>query len=131
MNFLELIWLIPLLPAAGALFNGILGKKLPKQLINLVACGLVGLAFLLSLGAIRQLINLPEHERVFRVNLFEWIPAGMGEQASGVITPFLINWGFQLDPLSAVMILVVTGVGFLIHIYLTKYIAHKEEYYRF
>jgi len=131
MNFLELIWLIPLLPAAGALFNGILGKKLPKQLINLVSCGLVGFAFLLSLGAIRQLINLPEHERVFRVNLFEWIPAGMGELASGAIAPFVINWGFQLDPLSAVMILVVTGIGFLIHVYSTGYMAHEGGYYRF
>jgi NADH-quinone oxidoreductase subunit L len=131
MNFLELIWLIPLFPAAGAVFNGILGKKLPKQIINLVACGLVGVAFVSSVGAVLQLIKLPEHERLFRINLFSWIPAGMGELASGGIANFDINWGFQLDPLSAVMILVVTGIGFLIHIYSTGYMADEGGYYRF
>jgi NADH-quinone oxidoreductase subunit L len=131
MNFLELIWLIPLFPAAGALVNGILGKKLPKRIIDILACGLVGLAFIFSLGAVRQLINLPEHERLFRINLFTWIPAGLGELTSGTVAPFVINWGFQLDPLSAVMILVVSGVGFLIHIYSTGYMAHEGGYYRY
>ena len=132
MNFLELIWLIPLFPAAGALLNGVVGKRLPKRLIDFVACGLVGVAFVFSVGAVRQLINLPEHERLFRINLFTWIPAGMGELTSGGIAAVSsINWGFQLDPLSAVMILVVTGIGFLIHIYSTGYMAHEGGYYRF
>src|SRR5437867_5166832 len=131
MNFLELIWLIPLFPAAGALLNGILGKKLPKRLIDILACGLVGTAFIFAVGAVLQLVKLPGHERLFRTDLFTWIPAGMGELSSGTISQFLIQWGFQFDPLSAVMVLVVTGIGFLIHVYSTGYMAHEGGYYRF
>jgi len=131
MDFLKLIWVIPLFPAAGAVINGLLGKKLPKRLIDIVGCGLVGLAFIFALGAVNQLVHLPGHGRHFEVELFTWIPAGMGELRSGGIAPFLIQWGFQLDPLSAVMVLVVTGIGFLIHIYSTGYMAHEGGYYRF
>ena len=131
MNFLELIWLIPLFPAAGAFLNGVLGKKLPKKMIDFVACGLVGLSFLFSLGAVRQLLELPAHERLVKINLFTWIAAGLGELRSGGLAPFHLSWGFQLDPLSSVMILVVTGIGFLIHIYSTGYMAHEGGYYRF
>jgi NADH-quinone oxidoreductase subunit L len=131
MSFLHLIWLIPLLPALGALINGLLGKRMSKRTIDLVACGLVGLAFLLSLAAVLQLTGLPERERLFKVDLFTWIPAGMGELRGGLISPFAINWGFQLDPLAGVMILVVTGIGLLIHIYSTGYMAHEGGYYRF
>ena len=105
MDFLKLIWVIPLFPAAGAIINGLLGKRLPKRLIDIVACGLVGLAFIFALGAVNQLVHLPEHQRHFEVELFTWIPAGMGELRSGGVAPFLIQWGFQLDPLSAVMVL--------------------------
>ena len=131
MDFLKLIWIIPLLPAAGAVTNGLLGKRLSKRSIDIVACGLVGLALVLALGAVNQLVHLPAEERHFEVELFTWIPAGMGELRSGGVAPFLIQWGFQLDPLSAVMVLVVTGIGFLIHIYSTGYMAHEEGYYRF
>ena len=131
MDFLKLIWVIPLFPAAGAVINGLLGKRLPKRLIDIVACGLVGLAFIFALGAVNQLVHLPEHDRHFEVELFTWIPAGMGELRSGGLAPFLIQWGFQLDPLSAVMVLVVTGIGFLIHLYSTGYMAHEGGYYRF
>jgi NADH-quinone oxidoreductase subunit L len=131
MDFLKLIWVIPLFPAAGAVINGLLGKKLPKRLIDVVACGLVGLAFIFALGAVNQLVHLPEHDRHFEVELFTWIPAGMGELRSGGLAPFVIQWGFQLDPLSAVMVLVVTGIGFLIHLYSTGYMAHEGGYYRF
>ena len=131
MDFLKLIWVIPLFPAAGATINGLLGKRLPKRLIDIVACSLVGIAFIFALGAVNQLVHLPEHQRHFEVELFTWIPAGMGELRSGGLAPFLIQWGFQLDPLSAVMVLVVTGIGFLIHIYSTGYMAHEGGYYRF
>src|SRR2546430_12316607 len=131
MNFLEQIWLIPLFAAAGALLNGILGKKLPKRIIDTLACGLVGTAFAFSVGAVLQLLRLPEQQRFFRTDLFTWIPAGMGELSSGAISQFVVSWGFQLDPLSAVMILVVIGVGLLIHIYSTGYMAHEGGYYRF
>ncbi len=131
MNFLKLIWLIPLFPAAGAFLNGVLGKKLPKKMIDFMACGLVGLSFLFSLAAVRQLLELPAHERLVKIDLFTWIAAGLGELRSGGLAPFQLSWGFQLDPLSSVMILVVTGIGFLIHIYSIGYMAHEGGYYRF
>ncbi|HVN82777.1 MAG TPA: NADH-quinone oxidoreductase subunit L, partial [Terriglobia bacterium] len=131
MSFLNLIWFIPLFPAAGALLNGVLGKKLPKKSVDIIGCGLVGLAFLFSLAAVFQLSSLPSDERMIRVNLFEWINAGLGELHNGALSPFSVPWGFQLDPLSAVMILVVTGIGFIIHIYSTGYMAHEGGYYRF
>ena len=64
------------------------------------------------------------------MNVFDWIPA---EWANCIPepSPFTMHWGFQFDPLSAIMALVVTGVGFLIHIYSTGYMAHEEGYYRF
>ena len=100
-------------------------------MIDFLACGLVGLSFLFSLGAVRQLLELPAHERLVKIDLFTWIAAGLGELRSGGLAPFVLSWGFQLDPLSSVMILVVTGIGFLIHIYSTGYMAHEGGYYRF
>jgi len=131
MDFLKLIWVIPLFPAAGAVVNGLLGKRLPKRVIDVLACGLVGLALIFSLGAVNQLVHLPAHERHFEIDLFAWIPAGAGELRSGALAPFLIQWGFQFDPLAAVMVLVVTGIGFLIHVYSAGYMAHEAGYYRF
>src|SRR4029453_2897753 len=106
MDFLKLIWVIPLFPAAGAVINGLLGKRLPKRLIDIVACGLVGLAFIFALGAVNQLVHLPEHDRQFEVELFTWIPAGMGELVSGGLVQFLIHRRFNLEPPSAPMVLV-------------------------
>ena len=131
MNFFESIWLIPILPAFGALINGFFGKVFSRWIINLVACGVVGIAFLLSLGAFFQLVNQPVDNRIFETNLFTWISAGKGELSSGLVSPFTVEWGYQLDPLSAVMILVVTGIGFLIHLYSIGYMSHEEGYYRF
>src|SRR6202007_2364721 len=67
---------------------------------------------------------------VFQQILFEWITPGP-IPAAGALTPFIADWGFLLDPLSSVMILVVTGVGFLIHVYSVGYMAHEGGYYRF
>ena len=131
MNFLEMLALIPLFPAAGALFNGLLGRRCSRAAISTVACGTVGVSFLLSLGAFSQLLDRPEGQRLVEQELFTWIPAGAGELSSGAISQFVVQWGYQLDPLSAVMILVVTGVGFLIHIYSIGYMAHEGGYYRF
>ena len=132
MNFLEMLALIPLFPAAGALINGLLwADDAPGLCISTVACGTVGVSFLLSLGAFYQLLGRPEGQRLVEQELFTWIPAGAGELSSGAISQFLVQWGYQLDPLSAVMILVVTGVGFLIHIYSIGYMAHEGGYARF
>src|SRR5512142_947903 len=104
MNYL---WLIPLLPLAGSALNGILGKRFPKRLISLIACTSVGTAFLVALGAVSNLLSLPAAERRISVTFFTWISSG----------EFVARAEFLLDPLAAVMLLVVTGVGFLIHVY--------------
>jgi len=74
---------------------------------------------------------MPVGERLATKILFEWIPAGPYHMLDGKLANFVADWGFQLDPLSAVMILVVTGVGFLIHVYSIGYMAHEGGYYRF
>src|SRR5688572_31161152 len=135
---LNLIWLIPMLPLAGSAIVGLVGlitlrktgEKLNKKLVSLIALSSVGLAFLLSAGAVYQLFWV-EHKEVFTVDLFTWLQGGSLRLSDGSLAPFTITWGFQLDPLSAVMILVVTGVGFLIHVYSTGYVWDDSGYYRF
>ena len=119
MDFLSLIWLIPLLPLGGAITMLLVGKRLPKIAVDVVCAGSIFLSFILSAGAVTQLSQLPEHERVHEVIQFTWLPLAHAD------------WGFLLDPLSALMILVVTGVGFLIHVYATGYMAEEGGYYRF
>jgi NADH-quinone oxidoreductase subunit L len=118
---MELIWLIPLVPLAGFLLNGLFGKSFSKPVVNMIACGSVAVSFLLSLNAFFGLLRLTPDSRSFEYILFSWIPAGS----------FSADIGFLLDPLSAVMILVVTGVGFLIHVYSVGYMAHDDDYSRF
>ena len=119
MDFLDLIWLVPLLPLAGALVNGVVGKRLPRGVVAALASGTVGLSFLVSLGAFLQLgaAGTPPVVRDY----FTWIAAGS----------FRATAGFQLDALSGLMILVVTGVGFLIHVYSAGYMADESGLYRY
>ena len=117
----DYLYLIPLLPLIGFLINGLLIGRLPKPVISLVGCGSIGLSFILSLFAFFELKSLPETARVIEQVLFTWIPAGS----------LHVNIAYMLDPLSAVMILVVTGVGFLIHVYSVGYMAHDSGYGRY
>jgi NADH-quinone oxidoreductase subunit L len=135
MDFLKYIWLIPLLPLIGSFANGVLGRRFSKSTVNVFALGSTALSFLCAVGSVWQLSRLRPEERIFNQNLFEWIPAGVALTSHG-LSSFSINWGYRLDPLSAVMILVVTGVGFIIHVYSTGYMAHEHGpsfggYYRF
>jgi NADH-quinone oxidoreductase subunit L len=130
---LDYIWLIPVLPAIGAFLNGIFGKRFPKSVIHTIACGTVFLAFVLSIVCVAELANMENH--VYETNLYNWIPGGStilnkGPNA-GERVELNIPLGFLLDPLSSVMILIVTGVGLLIHIYSVGYMAHEDGYYRF
>src|SRR6185295_14701159 len=120
---LSKIWLIPMLPLLGAAINGLLGPKLSRRTVGFVACGVVLLAFLLSATAVFQLAGLPSEERHVTTDIATWLPLGeVGARAQDLE----VTWGFTLDPLSSVMILIVTGVGFLIHVYATGYMAHEE-----
>jgi NADH-quinone oxidoreductase subunit L len=119
------IWLIPLLPGIGAAINGLVGiRAFSRQLAGLVACALMTLALGLSLVAFWQLLGLPGDARFYDVTVAEWIPRIPLETSSGVGL-FQVGWGFRLDPLSGLMILVVTGIGTLIHVYSTAYM-HDE-----
>ncbi|MDW8355514.1 MAG: NADH-quinone oxidoreductase subunit L [Bryobacterales bacterium] len=112
------LWLIPAFPLAGFLLNGLFGRRAPKLFVNLVGVGSVALSFLWVLNTLAALgpLETPHIERYFT-----WIQSGE------------LRIGFDLvaDRLSAVMMLVVTGVGLLIHVYSIGYMAHESGYYRF
>ena len=138
LNLLNFIWLIPILPLIGSGLIGLLGlitlrstgRKLSKRIVSSIALGSVGLAFLLSVRVVYELFIVGQEE-LFTMDLIPWIHGGLLPLAGGGIAGFEVPWGFQLDALSAIMILVVTGVGFLIHIYSTGYMHDDSGYYRF
>src|SRR5439155_166755 len=108
MNFLDLIWLIPLFPAAGFVINGLFGKRMSKTMVGVIACGLVFISFIFSAGAVYQLLQLDSAHRSHTVRLYEWINAGPAHTSEGPLANFRVDWGFLLDPLSSVMIIFVT-----------------------
>jgi NADH-quinone oxidoreductase subunit L len=113
------LWIIPLLPLVGSAINGLLGWKWPNRTVHTVALGATGLSFACALEAVREFFA--NGQQFFRKEFFDWIVAGT----------FRAGFDLQLDQLTVVMVLVVTGVGFLIHIYSTGYMAHEEGYWRF
>ncbi len=124
----DLLWLIPILPALGFLIIGLSAGRLPKKTVSVVACGVVLIAFVLSCAAVVDLAGMEQSSRRMENRLATWIPAvGSGGGAAGLA----LDWLFVLDPLSAVMILVVTGVGFLIHVYSIGYMWEEEGYWRY
>jgi NADH-quinone oxidoreductase subunit L len=126
--FLTHLWLIPLFPLITAALMLFIGRLLPKSAVSFLCVGSVFLSFIHAAGAVLQLSSLDP--RVYQQILFEWVTPGL-MPALGSLTPFIADWGYLLDPLSSVMILVVTGVGFLIHVYSIGYMGHEGGYYRF
>ena len=123
---MDLIWLIPLLPGLGALVNGVVGiRYFSRRTAGLVANATMAAALLLSLYAFWQLLGLPAGDREHTVRVMSWISGIPLALSNGTIGTFSIPWGFRLDPLSGMMILVVTGIGFLIHVYSVGYM-HGE-----
>src|SRR5277367_543489 len=112
------LWLIPVLPLIGAAINGLLGKRFSRQTVSAIALGCSGLAFVRALWILAQLssLTLPRVE-----SIAPWIRSG----------DFQVDFALYLDQLSLVMLLVVTGVGFLIHIYSVGYMWDDPSYYRF
>src|SRR5579871_1766310 len=102
MNFLDLIWLIPLFPALGFVINGLFGKRLPKSVVGVIASGAAFIAFIFAAGAVFQLLQLEPGHRVHIVRLYEWINAGASHDHNGALTRFSIDWSYLLDPLSSV-----------------------------
>jgi NADH-quinone oxidoreductase subunit L len=122
------IWLIPLLPGIGAAINGLLGLRyFSRKAAGLVACSTMVAALGVSLAAFWQLLGLPAAERAFDVSLGPWIPSIPLQLTSGAIGGLQVPWGFRIDPLSGMMILIVTGIGTLIHVYSTAYMADEPR----
>ncbi|MBI3262058.1 MAG: NADH-quinone oxidoreductase subunit L, partial [Acidobacteria bacterium] len=122
---MDLIWLIPLLPALGALANGVIGVRFfEKSVSALLACATMAAALVLSLVAFFELLGRAPDAREHTVTLAAWLPP-MGLATAHGIGTFEAPWAFRLDPLAGVMSLVVTGIGFLIHVYSTAYM-HDE-----
>jgi len=121
MPILDHLWIIPLLPLLGSAVNGMLGGKWPNKIVNSVALGATGLSFLAAVEAVREFTQLSPEQIPWIQKYFTWIAAGT----------FRAGFDLQIDQLTVVMLMVVTGVGFLIHIYSTGYMAHEGGYYRF
>jgi len=123
---MQYIWLIPLLPGIGAAINGLLGiRYFSRKAAGTIACTMMAAALGLSLFAFWQLLGLPSEARAFDVVVAQWIPSIPLATSNGTIGMFQVPWGFRLDPLAGMMILVVTGIGTLIHVYSTAYM-HDE-----
>src|SRR6201982_4047116 len=122
MLILDHLWIIPLLPLLGAAVNGFFGLKWPNSIVNTVALSSTGLSFACALEAVREFLTyVAPTGQPFHKAFFTWIAAGN----------FRAGFDLQMDQLTIVMVLVVTGVGWLIHIYATGYMAHEAGYYRF
>src|SRR5579863_1505955 len=129
--FLDHIWMIPLFPAAGAALMLLFGKRLSNAIVSAICVGSVAISFIYAAGAVSGLMGLPESGRFVQVILFDWVPAGAMHTTAGGLMRFDVPWGLMLDPLNSVMVLVVTGVGLLIHIYSVGYMGHEGGFYRF
>ena len=129
--FLDHLWMIPLFPLVSAALMLFIGRRVPKAAVNILCVGSVGLSFVYALGAVSQLLAADPANRVAQQILFEWLTPGPMQTSAGHAIRFVADWGYLLDPLSCVMVLVVTGVGFLIHVYSVGYMAHEGGYYRF
>jgi len=128
---LDYIWLVPVFPLLGAAVQLIVGRRLSKNAVSAVSVGLPGLSLLWALGCFAEFLKLPADVHVFNRVLYSWLPAGAYRLADGSLGNFNVHVGFQLDPLSVVMMLVVTGIGFIIHVYSIGYMANEGGYYRF
>jgi NADH-quinone oxidoreductase subunit L len=116
---IDLVWLIPLFPLVGFLINGLGRNVLPKSVVGIIGCTCVLIPFVLSVGIFLQLNNL--QSKAFLYTLFDWIKVGQ----------LKISFSFLIDHLSSLMLLIITGVGFLIHVYSTGYMNHDAGFAKF
>ncbi|NIM20633.1 MAG: NADH-quinone oxidoreductase subunit L [Candidatus Latescibacteria bacterium] len=124
MWFEEHIYLIVLIPFIGSFINGLnsfLGNRMPKRWVGWIACGAVFIPLLISIRGLFYLRSLPPADRAIESIVYTWIEVGNVH----------LDAGFLFDQLSCVMALVVTGVGFLIHVYSIGYMGHDSGYSRY
>jgi NADH-quinone oxidoreductase subunit L len=121
MFVLDHLWIIPLLPLLGAAVNGIFGRSWKHSATNSIALGSTALSFATAVELFREFSQLAPASIPWVKTYFPWIAAG----------GFRADYSLQVDQLTMVMLLIVTGVGFVIHVYATGYMAHEEGYARF
>src|SRR5512137_2575735 len=119
------LWLIPLFPAIGAVINSLLGTRIQRHLgkkwNHAIAIGMMTLSFLTALRAFAQMVALPGNERFLQNTLWNMLTAGT----------FQFDLAFALDPLSMMMVLIITFIGTLIHVFSVGYMADEPSYWRF
>src|SRR5438874_184098 len=130
-----ILLLIPLPPALGALINGSRAFASPhdpknRSITNFVALGTTGLSAILAAYTVWSYVS-GGTERAFQHVYYTWIPAGLGQVTGGFIANFAVDFAFRIDTLSCTMLLIVTWIGFLIHVYATGYMSHEKGYTRF
>jgi NADH-quinone oxidoreductase subunit L len=118
---LDYVGLIPLFPAIGFAVNLFFGRRMAKGAVGFIACAAIGLSFLVSLLVFIDLLKIPAADRSFEKIIYPWIISG----------GFRANIGFLVDPLSIVMMLVVSGVSFIIHIYSHGYMHDDRDFPRY
>ncbi len=121
MPVLNYLWIIPVLPLLGAAINGLTGRTRSTRWVNIIGVGSTGLSFAAALELVREFSRLSPEQIPWARSYFTWIAAGS----------FRASFELQIDQLTVVMLMVVTGIGWLIHIYSTGYMAHEGGYYRF
>ena len=118
LRFGDNVLALPLLPFVGFLVNAFLGRRLPKAVSGSLATGLMALSFVISVMQVLALMGMPSESRQITQTLYTWMTAG----------DFTLDFALRLDALSAVMILVVTGIGTLIHLYSTAYMHEESDW---
>ncbi|MEJ5328980.1 MAG: NADH-quinone oxidoreductase subunit L [Desulfobaccales bacterium] len=121
MQFIPYVWLIPVFPLIGFVINGLLGKSLSKGKVGTIGTVAVGLSFALTVAVFLEYLRLPAEAKPVEVVVYNWLASGS----------FSVNIAFLVDPLSLVMLLVVSGVSTLIHLYSTGYMHDDPGFPRF
>jgi NADH-quinone oxidoreductase subunit L len=118
---IEYVWLIPVFPLVGFIINGLNGHRMPKNTVGTLGAAMVGLSFALTLAIFLEYLKLPANAKPVEVPLYTWIASGT----------FTAQVAFLVDPLALIMLLVVTGISFLIHIYSIGYMHDDPGFSRF
>jgi NADH-quinone oxidoreductase subunit L len=117
----ELLWTVPAFPFLGALTLMLFGRRLPRFLSAVIGAGSIGLAAAVSVSLAYRFLTAPPEHQAFTQTLWRWMH----------VDTFAVNFALYLDPLSLVMICVVTVIGFLIHVYSIEYMTDDPSYAKF
>jgi len=118
---IDYVWLIPVFPLVGFLINGFLGKRLPKNMVGILGSLAVGLSFALTVSIFLEYLKLPPNARPVEVVAYTWMASGT----------FDASVAFLVDPLALIMLLVVSGISTLIHIYSQGYMHDDPGFPRY